>query len=390
MVLQSDMKIPIWGTCKTDGLITIQFEKQKVTVMSSDGKWKVWLKPLSVNSKPQKMTITGESTIVINNILIGEVWFCSGQSNMEMPVGKYEVYRGTENFEDVLRNANKPSIRFLQVPHTNSALPLQQLNIGWRLCDSLTAYWSSAVAYFFADKLHRTTNVPVGIIISAWGGSAIQPWTPIAAFKINNVFKKETLLIDSINNLYETSAHISQHDWQQQITSLMDTLQAIPPSVKWLAKPTIQPASGNKLLYPLPASLFNGMVAPIVPYAIHGVLWYQGESNLGDGDFYTQRMAALIESWRNEWGQGNFPFYFVQIADFNYKDWPVKNATPDLLPRLWAAQKAVLTIPNTAMIATEGLGEAEDIHPRKKKEIGERLADTVINNFFMNNKLFKK
>jgi sialate O-acetylesterase len=120
------------------------------------------------------------------------------------------------------------------------------------------------------------------------------------------------------------------------------------------------------------------MVAPIIPYAIHGVLWYQGETNLGDGMLYTKRMEALVNSWRKEWGEGEFPFYYVQIASFTYKDWPVKNATPDLLPKLWEAQKAALLIPNTAMVPTDDLGELDDIHPIRKREVGERLADLVI------------
>lgn len=323
------------------------------------------------------MTIKGENTIKINNILIGEVWLCSGQSNMEMPVGKSGVYKGVENFEQEVKDVNYSQIRFLQIPHNSSGIAVPELNIRWTTCSSESVYWSSAVSFFFAKKLSHDLQVPVGIINAAWGGSAIQPWTPLKGFELLNGFEKEITQIETLDQRYNSSLHITKKEWEKLIFDVMDTLAPVKPSIAWLARPTL-PESGHKLTYPDPSSLFNAMIAPLIPYAIHGVLWYQGESNLGDGVLYSKRMEALIKGWRKEWRQGDFPFYYVQIAPFVYKDWPVKNASPDLLLTLWDAQRAVLSTTNTGMVSTEDIGDPEDIHPRHKKQVGERLADLAL------------
>lgn len=380
MVLQRDRKVPIWGQANDGEKVTVIFSNQKISTVCHGSKWILWLKPMVANSSSQTMEIIGSNKIVLSNILIGEVWFCSGQSNMEMPVGPSGVYRGVVDYEQELKDINYPQIRFLQVPHSSSGLPVTELNLLWRKCDSSTVYWSSAVSWFFAKKINRELKVPIGVINSAWGGSAIQPWTPVSGLRMVGDFDKELTQIDSLNNKYESSNHISTSKWQINLYNLMDTAKVNPPSIKWLEKPKLPP-SGHLLLYPKPSSIYNAMVAPLIPFAIRGVIWYQGESNLGD-DLYAKRMEALIKGWRCEWGQGKFPFYFVQIAPFNYTDWPVKNATPDLLPKLLKQQQLALKIPLTGMVKTEDLGELDNIHPRHKKEVGERLADIALRNTY--------
>jgi sialate O-acetylesterase len=379
MVLQRNAKVPVWGTADEGEKVKLSFGGQTVSTIAKQGKWMLWLKPMTASDQPQTMVIEGKNKVTISNVLVGEVWFCSGQSNMEMCVGKYKMYRGVQGYEEELKDVNHPTIRVLQVPHYSSGLPLPETNVAWMTCtDTTTIYWSSAVAWFFAKKINKELHVPVGLINAAWGGSAIQTWTPPFVFKEGNDFEKERRILVSGDSLYDVSTHLPKEEWEKEILNVMDTLSIIPPSDKWISRPPLPILSGNKLNYPNPSSLYNSMVAPIIPYAIHGVLWYQGETNLGDGMLYTKRMEALVNSWRKEWGEGEFPFYYVQIAPFNYKDWPVKNATPDLLPKLWEAQKAALSIPNTAMVPTDDLGELDDIHPIRKREMGERLADLVI------------
>jgi len=379
MVLQRNAKVPVWGTAGEGETVRLSFGGQKVSTIAKQGKWMLWLNPMPANRNPQTMIIEGKNKVTIINVLIGEVWFCSGQSNMEMCIGKYKMYRGVQGYKEELKDPNFPSIRVLQVPHYSSGLPLPETNVAWIACtDSETLYWTSAVAWFFAKKINRELNVPVGLINAAWGGSAIQVWTPPASFKSIHGFDKELKQLNTADSQYNSFSHLSKWEWEKKILQVMDTLAVVKPSSAWMERLTLPVLSGHKLNYPYPSSLYNSMVAPIIPYAIHGVLWYQGETNLGDGAFYARRMEALVNGWRKEWGEGDFPFYYVQIALFNYKDWPIKNATPDLLPKLWEAQKAALRIPNTAMVFTDDLGELEDIHPVRKKEVGERLADIVI------------
>ncbi|MFP5039836.1 sialate O-acetylesterase [Parasediminibacterium sp. JCM 36343] len=381
MVLQRNAKVPVWGTAEEGEKVRLTFGEQKVSTTAKQGKWMLWLQPMPANNQPQVMEIEGKNKITITNVLVGEVWFCSGQSNMEMCVGKYKMYRGVQGYEDALKDVNHPTIRVLQIPHYSSGLPLPETNVAWRVCtDSATIYWGSAVAWFFAKKLNKELNVPVGLINAAWGGSPIQAWTPPSILKESNDFEKERRTLEVGDSLYSTSTHLQKEEWEKAIFQVMDTLSVVPPSEQWISRPPLPVQSGHKLSYPNPSSLYNAMVAPIIPYCIHGVLWYQGETNLGDGMFYAKRMEALVSGWRKAWGEGSFPFYYVQIAPFAYKDWPVKNATPDLLPKLWEAQKAALSIPNTAMVPTDDLGELDDIHPIRKKEIGERLADLVLKN----------
>jgi sialate O-acetylesterase len=379
MVLQRNANVPVWGTADDGEKVKLIFGKQTVSTIAKQGKWILWLKPMPANNQPQTMELIGKNKITISNILVGEVWFCSGQSNMEMCVGEYKIYKGVEGYHEELKDVNHPAIRVLQVPHYSLGLPLPETNVSWMTCtDTATIYWSSAVAWFFAKKINRELNVPVGLIDAAWGGSSIQVWTPPFVFKENNEFEKERKQLELGESDYNSSEHLQQPAWEKLVMNIMDTLSVIPPSEKWIGRPPLPFQHSSKLNYPSPSSLYNAMVAPIIPYAIHGVLWYQGETNLGDGTFYTKRMEALISSWRKEWAEGDFPFYFVQIAPFTYKDWPVKNATPDLLPKLWEAQKAALSIPNTAMVTTEDLGDLDNIHPIRKREVGERLADLLI------------
>ena len=376
MVLQREMPVPVWGWADPGEEVRLEFAGQVKTVKAgADGKWRIRLEPLKASLTPARMTA---GTVAIKDVLVGEVWFCSGQSNMEMPVGKYDkTYRGVDHFEEELAGADLPRIRFLQIPHSSEGLPVPDVNAHWLPCTPPSAYWSAAVAFFFGRRLQKELDVPVGLINCAWGGSGIVPWTPRSGLEAVGGFETELAQLDKNDKLYAGSQHPSREQWEKTIRETAATTRPVAPSAQWLERPSL-PASGHKGKYPAPGGLYNAMVAPVAPFAIRGVLWYQGETNLADGTVYTRRMEALIAGWRQEWGQGPFPFYYAQIAPFTYKDWPVKNATPELLPQLWEAQRAALAIANTGMVATEDLGDLQNIHPRHKREVGERLAEMAL------------
>ena len=283
------------------------------------------------------MKISGANQIALTNILVGEVWFCSGQSNMEKPIGLQGGQRPTENYLQELAQADHPQIRLFKVERVMSAKPLRDVKNGdWRECNSnsLDGMKFSAAAYFFGRKIQNELNVPVGLIESSWGGTRIEPWTPPVGF-------------ESV------------------------------PNLKKLAQ---ESPGTNRLVNTMPEVLFNGMVAPVAPFTIRGTIWYQGESNCmephPDGAIYTDKMEALVRGWREVWDEGNFPFYYVQIAPFHYFAAKTRRVpSADALPEFWEAQTRALRIRNTGMaVITDLVDKLNDIHPIQKKEVGERLA----------------
>ncbi len=374
MVLQRNLPIPVWGWASPGEKVTVSFADQtQETMAGSDGRWMLKLDPLPASDQPRVLTI---GTKKIEDVLVGEVWFCSGQSNMEMCVAPYKTpYRGVENFESELKDANYPQIRFFQVPHTASGLPVPDVAGAWWKCTPESAAWSSAIAFFFGRKLYHDLHVPIGLIDSAWGGSAIQPWTPRSGFAAVPGFEKELAKMDEADQAYAKSAHIDPTAWEALIHENANQ-PPVPPSAAWIERPAL-PASGHQGGSSAPSALNNAMVYPVVPYAIRGVIWYQGETNLGDGPLYAERLEALAKGWRIEWNEGDFPFLYVQLAPFAYKGpWPVAHPTPETLPTFWAAQKRALQlIPNSGMVSTEDVGDLDNIHPRRKLQIGLRLAE---------------
>jgi sialate O-acetylesterase len=315
MVLQRDIELPIWGWAQPQQKVTVRLgENEKTTTAGADGKWMVRLSPMKAGG-PHKMTVSSEAppgaqaaTIELEDILVGEVWVCSGQSNMEWSLA------GSKDSKSEIPAADYPKIRLFHVPKVSGGEPAADVNAAWKACTPETVPGFSGVAYFFGREIHKEMNVPVGLINASWGGSAIQPWTPAAGYEL----------------------------------------------VKGLAGES----SGRKG----DSTMFNGMIHPLVPFAIRGALWYQGESNVAGAPAYCDRMKALIGGWRKVWQQGDFPFYYVQLAPYGrYK--------ADVLPAMWEAQTAAMEIPNTGMVViTDLVDNVMDIHPRNKKDVGERLA----------------
>jgi sialate O-acetylesterase len=342
MVLQQQQSVPVWGWGKPDAEVTVKFAGQtKSTRAGADGKWLVKLAKLKASSKPQTLVVEAGATKTFTNILVGEVWLASGQSNMEKPIGKQAGQKPVFNAEQELAAANYPNIRIFKIEKALSAAPLVDLgtNSGWLACssNSLDGLNFSAAAYFFGREIHTNLNVPVGLVESSWGGTRIEPWTPPAGF------------------------------------------EKVASQKKFAAKDL----DAGKLSNRQPKAIYNAMIAPITGFALRGALWYQGESNLigtnANNDYleYADKMTALVGGWRQIWGEGDFPFYFVQIAPFNYYGGKIHWVnSPEMLPEFWASQSQVARqIKRTGMVVTTDLVDnLNDIHPRNKKDVGHRLA----------------
>jgi sialate O-acetylesterase len=348
MVLQQQQPVPVWGWSAPGAAVTVKFSGQtKSSRADAKGRWEIHLNKLKASSAPADLTVEVAETSemksfkTFTNILVGEVWLASGQSNMEKPVGKQSGQKPTLNAEAELAAANYPHIRLFKVEKTLAATPREDLEKfnGWQECNSnaLDSVSFSAAAYFFGREIHTNLNVPVGLIESSWGGTRIEPWTPPVGFE----------------------------------------------SVPSLAKLAQTKISTNKLSNTCPMAIYNAMIAPLAGFAMRGTLWYQGESNLmgtnADNDYltYADKMAALVGGWRQIWGEGRFPFYFVQIAPFNYYGGKVMRVnSPAMLPEFWTLQShAARRIKNTGMVVTTDLVDnLDDIHPRDKASVGHRLA----------------
>ena len=334
MVLQQDQPAPVWGWAKPGERVIVRFAGQeRASTADATGRWQVKLDSLRASATPAGMVIAGDGKVVLTNILVGEVWFCSGQSNMEKPIGSQRGQKPVFNFEQEMGSANHPQIRLFKAEKTQVSAPANNVKGAWSVCNSnsLEQTKFSAAAYFFGRELHEKLKIPIGLVESSWGGTRIELWTPREGFAL------------------------------------------VPGLAEYAGNPTGTHRQVKA------SSLYDGMVAPLVPFAIRGALWYQGESNLvdaNDGLRYADKMKALILGWRKMWAQGDFPFYYVQLAPYAYsqrKD-PISHTTGEL-PLIWEAQTLSLNLPNTGMIVTTDLvDDLRDIHPRNKLDVGRRLA----------------
>jgi sialate O-acetylesterase len=340
MVLQRNKPIPVWGWADPGEKVTVQFNKQvKKAKAGKDGSWKIELNQESAGG-PYQLIAIGKNTITMENVLVGEVWICSGQSNMEWSV------KNSDNAQREIRESDYPMIRHIQVPKTIAATPAKDITGGaWQKADSSTTANFTAVGYFFARKLFKELNVPIGLINASWGGTMVEAWTSKEAFENSEEFK----------NLFGT-------------LTFADIQAAADKSGK-----AVSPNA-------YPTLLFNGMINPIIPFAIRGAIWYQGETNAGRAFQYRKAFPLMIQDWRSRFGQGNFPFYFVQLASFNASNG--NSAKGSGWAELREAQTATLSLPNTGMAVTMDIGESNDIHPRNKQDVGARLAAIALNNLY--------
>ena len=381
-VLQRGRPVPVWGTADDGEKVTVEFAGQThATTAAADGKWRVDLNPL-VAGGPFVMKIAGENVVTLKDLMVGEVWICSGQSNMQFALG------GATTGPAAIPKANHPNIRLFNVPRRTSVKPLSGSGGKWTACTPETARHFSAVGYFFGRDLHEALDVPVGLILSSWGGTPAEAWSNIEALEKYPVLRGHVDAAGKNLARYPAAAAaypakmeafektlkswkaaggpeklIQFKQWQKQAAQAKRDGRPMPKRPP-AAKP--QPVAPVLADGPprTPTVLYNGMIAPVIPYAIKGAIWYQGEGNAKRHVEYRTLFPAMIEGWREQWKQGDFPFLFVQIAPFNNMD-----------PGIREAQMLTLDASaNTAMVVTTDVGDATDIHPKRKEVVGQRLA----------------
>ena len=357
MVLQQNSKINLWGWASPNEKINIQLGWQNTPVeiiADLNGNWKTAVNTPVGSEKPYDITIEASNKIMLKNILIGEVWICSGQSNMYFPVGKEDGTwkTGVKNYEEEIQNANFPSIRLFTVLTKASQKPLEDVTGSWAACSSSSIKTFSAVAYFFGRDLYQKLKVPIGLISSSWGGTKAEAWTSQTVLEGNTDFLP-ILEQDAKNEkLFQEKLEIYYADLKKE--RLANNIEGFKSQLK---KPKKE---DNKTSY----VLYNAMLHPLVNYTMKGVIWYQGESNAEKAFLYRSLFPAMVKSWRDEWKQGDFLFYYVQIA-------PHKGQNPDIREAQLIASK---TISNAGMVVTTDIGNATNIHPIDKQTVGYRLA----------------
>jgi sialate O-acetylesterase len=502
MVIQRDKAIAVWGWATPNEKISLQFNRQNKSVTAGkNGKWTVSLAPESAGG-PYQLVVKGKNTLTIRNILIGDVWVCSGQSNMEWTV------RNSNNAMEEISNGNYPTIRHIKIPNTVATSPQEDISAGeWKVCTPADVADFTAVGYFFARNLTKELNVPIGLINTTWGGTHSETWTSREAFEGSDEFREMIAALPKLNldslarakgaatvkaiedlqgplhrspasasawkenqyddsqwkkmplpDIWEHHAPFNEFDgvmWFRRSfqvgpgdagkngmleLAMIDDIDntyvngvlvgttrqynekrnyAIPSGVLKEGTNTIavrvedtgggggiygdgsnmkitignvsQPLAGDwryrvesiskntSSIGPnsYPTLLYNAMLHPLIPFGIKGVIWYQGESNAWRAYQYRKAFPLMINDWRKRWGQGDFPFYFVQLASFNAGDGN-SNAGSNWA-ELREAQTLTLSLPNTGMAATTDIGDPHDIHPRNKQDVGKRLAAIALN-----------
>jgi len=362
-VFQRERPIPIPGTADPRAEVVVQWQEKNFKARAGvDGKWQVCLDPLPVQEKGQVLKVTsGTNSLVISDILIGDVWLASGQSNMEWTLRKFPS-QATEAAQ-----AADPLLRLTTIPKTCAPNPADTVVTAWKEATPDTALDFSSVGYFFGRQLRRDLRVPVGVICSAVGGTPAEAWTPKEILQKDPDFAKAVVDRDEYPTWYPKL--LEKYEREKPAYDL-----AVAEAEKTGSKPPkkLRPPNPPEKNPNLASVLWNGMIHPLLPYPIRGVIWYQGEANAYRAEVYEKLLTGLIRAWRKAWGQGDFPFLIVQLADFNYNE---DGATGVKWARLRDAQSGVAeNVPNTGLAVTLGLGDPDDIHPPRKREVAERLA----------------
>ena len=397
MVLQRDMPAPVWGTADPGEAVTVTIGDAHATAKADGrGEWSVNLPAMKANAAPQDLVIRGrDNTLTVRNVLVGDVWLCSGQSNMEITFGYCNVTQD-------IAAAALPTVRCLRLAHTSRAAPSREVPGQWMTCTPSNAVDFSGVGFYFARRLHQETGLPIGLIQSAWGGTRIEAWIPPCGYEMETSLPDYREEIKRRHQAYRAEVGKSLAAVEQWVADTRVAL-ALPvdqlPTVGNLPalpiSPIVNPGLHN---YSYPAALYNGMIHPLVPFAIKGILWYQGEANYGDGPEYYTKTRALVGGWRKLWNQppsqssgasgpppqgsgesgGDVPFYFAQLPNFEK---PNPNpAGGDGWAHLRMAQLRCMQMTNVGMAVTIDLGESNNIHPKNKRDVGERLARWALHN----------
>lgn len=348
MVLQQGMPVAVWGWADEGEQVTVQFRRQRHSTVAKGGRWQVRLAPLQAGG-PDELRVTGKNTLVLRNVLVGEVWIASGQSNMEWPL------RATVNGPaDIAASAN-PALRLYTVPKLRADTPADNVAAAWEVCGPGSVSNFSAVAYYFGRDLHRALGVPVGLIHTSWGGSPAEVWMSQAVLEADPEYRREVLdgYTTQLARFEEALARFIKEEEEAKAAGKPFTRRRPPTPWK-------------------PACLYNGMIAPLIPFAFRGVIWYQGESNAGRAWQYRRLFPDLIRNWRRDWGQGDFPFLLVQLAPF--RDIKPEPAESDWAELREAQLLATKLLPKVGLAVITDVGDEKDIHPQNKEPVGARLA----------------
>ncbi|MES2568534.1 MAG: sialate O-acetylesterase [Verrucomicrobiota bacterium] len=362
MVLQQESKANVWGWAEPGEKVAVRFaEKNSDAVTDADGRWSVKFDGLKAGTAGE-MTIIGKNALTVKNVVVGEVWVCSGQSNME-----FQVRSGLNPAEEKA-SANFPLVRMFTVQKAARSEPQNDCVGKWEVCTPETVPGFSGVGYFFGRKLHEDLKFPIGLIHTSWGGTPAEFWTPKQVIEGDPDLRPMAESWEKVLSNYPKAKEAYDKalaEWKEAAAQAKANGGAVPrqPSA---------PRGGDA--FGGPGCLYNGMIAPIEPYTIQGATWYQGESNASRAKQYQKLFPAMIMSWRQRWG-AEFPFLFVQLANFN-----ARQAAPTGQPEesQWAelreAQLMTLELPRTGMAVAIDIGDATDIHPKNKQEVGRRLA----------------
>ena len=339
MVLQQGMAVPVWGWADAGEKVTVTFAGQtKTATADGQGNWQVKLDALKASDKGAALTIQGKNKIELTDVLVGEVWICSGQSNMEWPVTR------ALNPKEEIAAANHPTIRLYNVQgHPKSYLPRAECKGQWAVCSPQSVKGFSAVGYYFGRRLSKELKVPIGLVGSNWGGTRIEPWT--------------------------------SPDGLASVPQLKDIAAKAEKLAADQAKAEADGDKKFKVNHREPTAIYNAMIHPLVPFAMRGGVWYQGESNGGEGITYHYKKMALINGWRKLFNP-DLAFYWVQLADFKKSN--DKPEGGDGWAKIREAQRKSLEIPNTGMAVIHDIGNAKDIHPKNKQDVGWRLAQWAL------------
>ncbi|HEU4869273.1 MAG TPA: sialate O-acetylesterase [Pyrinomonadaceae bacterium] len=361
MVLQQKQRVPIWGQADPGETVTVRFAGQsKKTIASADGKWLVKLDPMRANATPATMIISGKNSVELTNILVGEVWLVAGQSNMQRLLSE------TANGATATAAANHPGIRLFnvnrQVAFKHAPPPLAR----WLVCSPQTVKEFSAAGYYFGVELENELHVPIGLINSSYGGSQAEAWTPVEYLLASDDLRptvERTKIWDEERPRVRAEYDEALKKWRAEADK----------AVAAGARPSPSPSVPDALReYRIASSIYNGMIAPLIPFYIRGAIWYQGESNEARAQQYELLLPAMIRAWRERWGEGNFPFGIVQLP--NYRDQKPEPADEPWSHLREAQRRTAMNTANTGLIVTIDIGEARDIHPKNKLDVGKRMA----------------
>ena len=363
MVVQQASAVPIWGWADAGKKVTVTFAGQSVSATAGqDGRWQAKLAALKVG-EPGEMTVAvaGGETKTLKNVLVGEVWVCSGQSNMAMSL------RGCNNSAEETAAAKYPKIRLFTVGRLTSRTPQADCKGQWVECSPQTAGGFSGVGYFFGRHVHKNVGVPVGLVNTSWGGTPSEAWTSRPALEAEPFFKPLLERWDARTAGWD--ADKAKAAYAQRLEQWKKAAAKAKAAKK---RPPRRPrAPGDPARSPhCPASLYNGMIAPLIPLAFRGAIWYQGESNAGRAWQYRKLFPAMIVDWRKNWGQGDFSFFWVQLANFKArKAEPAESEWAELRE----AQTLTLQLPRTGQAVIIDIGNARNVHPKNKQDVGKRL-----------------